>query len=160
MVVRPRLSETQACLHAQRLTASPDLIRGCLSRQGPGSNDCTASERALNVATSLPFLAVGFCTCRCAPCHLPSAPAVSFKAHCARWCTSAKDCFRKHCLQPRVHRPVLESHLVCTLLSVKQYQQASQACTHILHASETSDHEGACMPGAARPLRGASSGHG
>ncbi|KAK9832537.1 hypothetical protein WJX81_007229 [Elliptochloris bilobata] len=32
--------------------------------KGPGSNDRTLSERVINVATSLPFLAVGYCTCR------------------------------------------------------------------------------------------------
>lgn len=32
--------------------------------QGPGSNDCSLSERVINVATSLPFLAVGVCTQR------------------------------------------------------------------------------------------------
>ena len=41
--------------------------------QGPGSNDCSLSERVINVATSLPFIAVGVCTQRwlsiCAPCR-------------------------------------------------------------------------------------------
>jgi len=46
------------------LHLTPTRVTAALLCQGPGNNDRVRSERAINVATSLPFVAVGLCTLR------------------------------------------------------------------------------------------------
>ncbi len=55
-------------LSERPLLSSPALPL-CRCMQGPGNNDRSMRERVINVATSLPFLAVGFQTRRCVIPH-------------------------------------------------------------------------------------------
>ena len=123
-----------------------------LSWQGPGSNDCTAGERALNVATSLPFLAVGFCTRRWATRPLLSTPRLCLKAHSAR--RRAHLCLQR-CRQAPARGLMLESVAHCQQAPCPHAQ-----CTYSAHHNDVHPTRVLFVPGAARAARGASLGRG
>ena len=53
------------CVHpCSRIVATYPCQHLPFAVQGPGCNDCTSMERAINILTSLPFMAVGLHTRR------------------------------------------------------------------------------------------------